>query len=238
MNCISSLEPEDRLLLAFLDGEADHEMELHLKQCEYCRIRTKTLAREQNILTSRLYRISCPPTDELGEYHLRMLSAPQMLVVAQHVRECPHCTREINQLEEFLSDLAPASEIDLVERAKVLIARLVNGQGDSTASGEPSFALRGEYKGPITYEADGIVIVLDIQPVNEGKVNIFGQVAADDQDIWTGSTITLTQADGSKTTDTLNDLGAFHFEQVNSGSIQIMILSPHGAEVQIPKIDV
>lgn len=238
MTCISPPEPEVRLLMAFLDGEIDPETALHLKQCNYCRNRVETLVHEQNILTSRLYRISCPPTEELGDYHLRMLSAPQMLVVAQHVRECPHCTREIDQLEEFLSDLAPASEINLVERAKVLIARLVSGQEGSTAPGEPSFALRGENKGPITYEADGIVIVLDIQPVNEENANILGQVAADDQDLWTGSIVTLKQAEEAQTTGSLDDLGAFRFEQVSSGSIQITISSPHGMDVQIPNIDV
>jgi len=224
--------------MAFLDGEADQEIELHLQKCEYCRNRTKTLAREQNKLTSRLYRVLCPTTEELGEFQLRMLSAPQMLVVAQHVRECPHCKREINQLEEFLSDLAPASGSSLQARTKVLVARLISGLGGATGAGKPSFALRGEEKGPITFEAEGVFIVLDIQPANEEKVNILGQVAADNQDLWTGSTVTLTQADGSKTTDSLDDLGAFHFEQVSLGSIQIMILSPQGVEVQIPSIDV
>lgn len=238
MNCISPPEPEDRLLLAYLDGEADPKTELHLQQCRYCRERAKALAREQNILTSRLYRISCPSAAELGEFHLRLLPAPQILVVAQHVRECPHCTREINQLEEFLSDLATASEINLLERAKVLIARLVSGPASSTPVGEPSFALRGEYKGPSTYEVDGIVIVLDIQPGNEGKVNLQGQVAADDQDRWTGSTVILTQSDSSQAKDTLDDLGAFYFKQVSSGSVQITISSPHGVEVRIPNIDV
>lgn len=224
--------------MAFLDGEVDPDIELHLQKCEYCRNRINTLSREQNILTSRLYRITCPPTEELGEFHLRMLSAPQMLVVAQHVRECPHCKREINQLEEFLSDLAPASESNLLEQTKVLVARLISGQGSSTVGGEPSLALRGEDSGPLTFEAEGVVIVLDIQPATEGKVNISGQVAADDQDLWTGATVTLTQADGSITTDSLDDLGAFHFEQVSSDSLQIMILSSRGVEIQVPSIDV
>jgi hypothetical protein len=159
-----------------------------------------------------------------------------MLVISQHVRECPLCTREVDQLKEFLSDLAP--EGNLLRQTKRLVAQLVSGRGTSGTAGEPSFALRGESKGPLTFETEGAVIVLDIQPANEGKVNIFGQVAADDQDLWTGSTITLNQAEGSKTTDSLNDLGAFQFEKVSTGSIQITILSPQGMEIQIPNIDV
>lgn len=238
MTCISPPELNVRLLMAFLDGEADPETALHLQQCDYCLDRAKTLERQQKLLASRLHRASCPSTDELGEFHLRMLPSDQMLVISQHVRECPLCTREIEQLKEFLSDLAPGLEGNLLQQTKRLVAKLVSGQAGSSVAGEPSFALRGTGEGPLTFEAEGTVIVLDIQPANEGKVNIFGQVAADDQDLWTGSTITLNQADGSKTTDSLNDLGAFQFEQVTSGSIQIVILSPRGVEIQIPSIDV
>ena len=234
MTCISPPELEVRLLMAFLDGEADPETRLHLQQCDYCRDRAKTLEREQKLLTSRLHRASCPSTVELGEFHLRMLPSDQMLMVSQHVRECPLCTREIEQLKEYLSDLAPGTEGNLLRQTKRLVAQLVSGRG----AGKPALELRGTGEGPLTFETEGAVIVLDIQPANAGKVNIFGQVAADDQDLWTGSTITLNQADGSMTTDTLNDLGGFHFEQVSSGSIQIMILSPHAVEVQIPKIEV
>ena len=232
MTCISPPELEVRLLMAFLDGEADPETTLHLQKCEHCRDRAKTLEREQKLLTSRLYRASCPSTDELGEFHLRMLPSDQMLIISQHVRECPLCTREIEQLKEYLSDLAP--EGNLLQQTRRLIAQLVSGG----RAGEPALALRGPDEGPMTFEAEGTVIVLDVQPANEGKVNIFGQVAADDQDLWTGSTITLNQADGSEITDSLNDLGAFQFEQVSTGSIQITILSPQGIEIQIPNIDV
>ena len=238
MKCISAQELEDKQLLAYLDHEADQETMHHLEQCVYCLERANALARFHDHLTDKLYRVRCPSSLELGEYHLRILSASQMMLISRHLRNCPHCTREINQLEEFLSDLAPTSEGNLIEQTKLLIAHLISGQGVSTAAGEPSFALRGDYKSPITYEADDIIIVLDIQRVNGGKVDILGQVAADDQDLWTDSIVTLKQADASKTTVCLDNLGAFRFEQVSSGSIQIIISSPHSVVVQIPSIDV
>jgi len=220
--------------MAFLDGEADPETTLHLQECEHCRDRAKTLEREQKLLTSRLYRASCPSTDELGEFHLRMLPSDQMLIISQHVRECPLCAREVEQLKEFLGDLVPVTEGNLLQQTKRLVAQLVSGGG----TGKLASALRGTGDSPLTFETEGAVIVLDIQPANEEKVNILGQVAADDQDLWTGSKITLNQADGAKTTDSLNDLGAFQFEKVSTGSIQITILSPQGIEIQIPKFDV
>jgi hypothetical protein len=238
MTCISPPEPEDWLLTAFLDDEADQDLTLHLQECSHCRERVEALAREQNLLTSRLFRISCPSATELGEYHLRMLTAPQMLMVSQHLRECPHCTLEIDQLKEFLSDLAPGTAGNPLQQAKVLVARLLGGGDQSSAMGEPSFALRGESKGPMTFKADDIVIVLDIQPTIEGKVNILGQVAADDQEQWTGSTVKLQQTNGLQTTVFLDDLGAFRFEKALSDSVKITITSPHGVEVQFPNIDI
>ena len=224
--------------MAFLDGEADQNTTLHLQKCPYCRNRVDDLAHEQNLLTSRLFRVSCPPATELGEYHLRMLAPDRMLMVSQHLRECPHCTQEIEQLDEFLSDLAPGTESNLFEQAKVLVAQMVSGRGGSGVKGEPSFALRGGGEDPILFETDGIVIVLDIQPSDGGKMNILGQVAADDQERWTGATVTLQPTGGLEKMVFLDDLGAFRFEEALSDSIRITITSPHGVEVQIPRIDI
>jgi hypothetical protein len=208
--------------LAYLDGEADEETISHLKGCAYCRERAQALDRLQNRLTRQLYRLTCPSSIELGEYHLRMLPASQMLVIAQHVRECPHCAREIDQLEEFfLGDLQP-TEGSLLGKVKVLIARLAGGGAGASA---PAFAaLRGEAKGPLTLEADGIVIVLDIQPGHEGKVNILGQVAADDQAQWTEATVELRHGGELQFSTTVDDLGAFQAEGILPGSTEIQII--------------
>jgi hypothetical protein len=161
-----------------------------------------------------------------------------MLVVSQHLRECPHCTRELDQLKEFLSEPAPGSEWNLFQQPKVLIARLVSWRNGSGAPGAPAFALRGAGDGPLTFEVDGFVIVLDIQPASDGRVSILGQVAADNQEKWTGATVKLQQADGLQTTVYLDDLGAFRCEEAFSGPIQITITSQHGLEVQIPNIGI
>jgi hypothetical protein len=103
--------------------------------------------------------------------------------------------------------------------------------------GEPAFALRGESEGPVIFEAEGVVIILDMQPADEGKLNVLGQNAADDQEEWTGATVTLQQIDESYTTY-LDDLGAFRFEEIPSGPGQITITSQQGTEIKIPNIDI
>jgi hypothetical protein len=236
MNCIFPPELDEKKLLAYLDGVADHETESHLEQCEYCREKAKALAVLQKRLAARLYRIDCPSPMELGEFHLRMVPAAQALVIAQHVRECPHCTRELAQLKDFLSQ---TRNEDLLGKAKILIAKLI---GTTPSEGSPSMpspvALRGEAKGPIVLEADGIVITLDIQTAAQGQASVLGQVAADDQNRWTGALVELSRVDAPTITIALDDLGAFRYEEVRPGSIQITITSSDGIILQIPNIEI
>jgi len=243
-NCVFPPELEDWQILAYLDNrEANQETAYHLEKCPYCRKKAEALERLQKRLTARLYRLTCPPSIELGEYHLRMLPAPQILDVAQHLRECPHCARELAQLEGFLSALVPAPEDSLLGKAKVLIARLVGGQAEPGKQGEIGFApvvaaLRGEIKGLITFAAEGIVIVLDIQPATEGRRTILGQVAADNQDDWTGALVELRKDSQLRISSTVDDLGAFRCEGVMPGPQELRIIPKSGAVVVISNFEV
>ncbi len=245
MNCISPPELDDGQLLTYIDGEADEEVATHLERCSYCRQKARHLARLQDRLTARLYRLPCPSPAELGDYHLGMLPTAQATAVAQHLRECPHCTREVGQLRDYLRELAPDPEVSPLERVraaaiKVLIAHLVSGgKGEERPTLAPAFAaLRGEARGPVTLEADGILIVLDVQPAAEGRVTILGQVAADDQDRWTGAVVELRQAGTLQMTATVDDLGAFRCEAVSPGPTEILITPSSGNAVLVPNVEI
>jgi len=136
---------------------------------------------------------------------------------------------------EFLSDLMPTPGENLIGKVKILIAQLVGGQRGELS---PTAALRGEAKGPLIFEAEDIVITLDIQPAPNEFVFLLGQVAAVDQDAWTGATVKLQQADLPDLTVSLDDLGAFHFEEVRPSPIQITVMSTQEIVVQTPKIDI
>jgi hypothetical protein len=231
MKCITSPALDDTQIISYVEGEADDAIVAHMKVCPYCAERASQLTLFQKRLRTQLYRSTCPSSIELGDFHLGLLPASQKLVLAQHIRECPHCRREIAELAHFLAE--PDAQPDLLETAKVLFAQLVNG-GATTAFG----ALRGESKGPLTFEADGVVITLDIQPGPNGQVSILGQVAADDQDQWTGAKVELRQVDKLELTASLDDLGAFRFNDVSLGVSQIAIKSLHGIIVHILNIDI
>src|SRR5215212_4771997 len=160
MKCITSPALDDTQIVSYVEREADDTVVAHIKECPFCSEKVTQWTLLQNSLRKQLYRVTCPTSMELGDYHLKLLPDPQALIVAQHVRECPLCRREVAELENFLNDLAPKAGV--IETAKMLIARVIGEANGFTAS---SVALRGEVKGPLTLEADGIVIILDIQQV-------------------------------------------------------------------------
>jgi anti-sigma factor RsiW len=235
MNCVSPPELNDRQLLAAIDEEADTETADHLIRCPYCRKRAKALEAQQRNLTARLYRLSCPSPLELGDFHLGMLPRLKAAAVASHLQECPHCAFEIAQLSSYLGETAPSSKSSPFEGVKNLVARLISpGEGSSFAGGPLAAAhapLRGGAKGPITLEADGILILLDVQPYAEGQAAVVGTVAAHEQDSWTGAQVELYQADRPPITANVDDLGAFRCEGILPGAAELRITPQSGPSV-------
>ena len=235
MKCISSPSLDDAQILMFVEGEADTAIVSHIGECQYCRGKARRWTRLQNRLRKQSYRATCPTPMELGEYHLGYLPAPDVLVVSQHLRECLLCSREVAALENFLTSLAPAP--GLVETANVLIARLV-GTSSENGFGPAAPALRGETKGPLTFEADGIVIVLDIQPSMEGTFDILGQVAADQQEHWTGALVEIRQGNELQSSSTVDDLGAFRMENIETGSKELQIIPRDHSPIIVSNFEV
>lgn len=229
-NCVLPPELDDQQLLEYRDDPNSHqEIAEHLEKCSFCREKAEALARFQGRLASRLYRSACPSPVELGEYHLGLLPDPQKLVVAQHVRECPYCAQEIEQLAQYLKGMEPS--VGFVESIRVVIAQLINQPGAiGLHSSLP--ALRGERKGPLQFAAEGVIIVLDVEPANDGKTNILGQVAADDQDHWTGAHVELWQGDEILFSTQVDDLGAFSVENIPSGFKELRI-TPQSSSVMV-----
>lgn len=230
MKCITSPTLDSVEIAMYIEGEADEAVVAHIKECPYCSERARQWTLLQNRLKKQSYRITCPTPMELGDYHLGFLSDTQKLVVAQHVRECLLCRQEVAILEDFLSNLAPGS--NLLGAGKVLIARLMGTPAENGLAP----ALRGEAKGPLTFEADGIVIVLDIQPTKEGKASIFGQVAADDQDQWTGAIVELRKDDQLQDSTEIDDLGTFQYTDVIPGGQELRIWPQAGPVVIVRSI--
>lgn len=230
ITCSFPLELTEQQLWEALDGIADEATTSHLQKCPYCQTRATALENTQSRLKSRLFRATCPPSLELAEFFARTLPDPQMLTVSAHVRGCSHCTRELAELGAFMgTDSAPKDE-SVPSKAQVLVARLVNAS--------PAFgALRGESLS-VTLEVEGAVITFEMGSAPNGKVSVLGQIAAEEQDAWTGATVTLQQANAPQQTTPVNDLGAFTFEAVQPGVGEFSITSLHNESIKIPPLDI
>lgn len=227
MKCITSPALDNVEIAMYVDGEADEATIAHIKQCPFCNERAQQWTLLQNRLRKQFYRVNCPTPVELGDYHLGLLPAPQALVVSQHLRECLLCKQEVAVLDDFLTGLAP--ETSSLGAAKVLVARLMSSQAENGLAP----ALRGEAKGPLTFEADGVVVILDVQPGDAGTFHILGQVAADDQDKWTGALVELRQDDELQLSTIVDDLGAFRSEDIEHGSKELQIIPKDGSLIVV-----
>jgi anti-sigma factor RsiW len=245
MACVSPPELTDRELLTYIDGEADQQVVAHLERCPHCREKAHRLARLQHRLIAQLYRLTCPSSMELGEYHLGLLSREQAAVVARHLAECPHCTREVAQLKDYLTDVAPTLELGPLERVreqvKVLVARLVSGGPENRPLERPALApayasVRGEGEEPYVYQAGDVQIAIDVQDDAErpGRKVILGLVIGTEAGVVKAH---LWQADQRVAAVPADELGNFCIPNLASGTYELILSGPD-VEIHVPELQV
>lgn len=243
MTCTEAPPLNDTELMAYLDGEADHQVTTHLAQCAHCRQRVENLARWQADLTRRLYRAACPPSLELGEYHLGLLPREQEAVLARHLAECPHCAREVGQLKGYLAglarDLEPGLLKQVTDRARVLIARLVSGgqAGHLFNSAAPALAgLRGQEAGPYLYQAEEIQVAIEVQDDarQPGRKSLLGLAMGPEP---TGGLALLWQAEQRVAVVPVDDLGSFAIPDLGPGSYDLILSGPQ-TEIHIQELQI
>ena len=91
-----------------------------------------------DLLTAIFYRLSCPEPETLGDYYLKRLPPGGRLVVARHLRDCPHCARELEMYA------APDEEAEgALDRLRCLNSRVMCAAPSASAllararSGDP-----------------------------------------------------------------------------------------------------
>lgn len=230
--CIDPPPLDTAQLLAFLDGDADPSIAAHLRRCDYCRGQATRLAKLQQGLTAKLYRVSCPTSSELGEYQLGRLGAKRSAMISQHLAECPHCARELAQLVTFLGDLSADEQPGLLERAvekiRVVVARLVSGpEGAGLSAGlAPALAgIRGDDLEPYIFAAGDAQIAITIadDDARPGQYMLIGLVTGADG----GQLQAHLWRDGALITSAaLDDTGNFAFSGLTPGRYELILSGP------------
>ena len=242
---------DDLALIAAIDGEASPEVMTHLRTCASCAARAQHFASIQGLLRERFFRMFCPSTDELIAYHSGSISGAQHDTITAHLRECPHCSREMRLLKHITSDpvtgrsppvfwpfiestIMPESQADsnppAVTQIRRVIAKLLHI--------EPQVALvdiYGAARGPArtdqyAYHAENLQIVIDVHRLanrNDRRV-LTGSLFLDDdlpQGRWRASAYSVDNNQLIKTAD-LDNLGNFVLDDLSPGSYRLSLYLP------------
>jgi anti-sigma factor RsiW len=246
MTCIEPPELDDIQLLTYLDGDADRDVTRHLAKCPHCSAKAGRLHLIEARLTAALYRSSCPSPLVLGEYRLGRLARHEAAAITQHVAECPHCARELAQLQSFLADLVPALEptllVEAAERIRVLVARLVGGLGGALSAPQPTLApayagIRGEAaSGPAFYEAGDVQVMLAAQPgaATAGRFELLGLLTGAGL---RGFTAHLWRDGGIVAIVPVDDGGNFTIPDLAPGAYDLVLSGPD-SEIYIEQLKV
>jgi hypothetical protein len=209
-----------------------------LETCQHCRERATRLAKAQGRLTEQLFRLECPSSHELGEYHLGTLTREREASIRQHVADCSRCIAELAQLKAFLADLAPEVEFTPLQRVRVLIARLLDGDDDEQNgwSGlRPAFAgIRGAADEPRIFQAEDIQIAIEIQDDIEqpGRRAVLGLLTGSDD--LNSFEVELWQEGNLINTVPIGNTGNFILPHLPAGGYQLLIRGP---KVEIYVVD-
>jgi anti-sigma factor RsiW len=221
-NCIRPELIAEGDLLAYVEGEASEAIRTHVAACPACAGRAERLRRVNRALMQSLYRVACPPPEMLGQYQLGLLEAADKLKIAAHLRDCPHCTRELAEMEfeaEKTDNLAGMA-LQLIQKAiKVVEATLVKPGNLAPAS------VRGEARNERhAYHAAGLDILIGFQgAASQPTGALLGAVVQ--AETVAGNQAWLFQEGEKPVCSPVDALGTFTFEAVTPGEYDLALES-------------
>ena len=177
-------------------------------------------------LHQTLYRVDCPAPQALGEWNLQLLGPDDALGVAQHVRDCDLCQRELDLWRSYVRQPlgAPRGVVDHVRR---VVARLVPPLTSPALGG-----LRGGPTAPSVqvYEVDDVTITIGH---GQATNDVIGLVLATDhapEDL-VGQPVRLLRSGEQTRVAELDDIGNFNFDGVSPGLAALEIDLPSATVV-------
>jgi len=230
MECIAPYEITEEQLLAYADGEGDKDTSDHIRRCPHCAEQARALAADQTTLRVLLYRAECPDPHTLGEFHLGLLSADEQAAVEQHLRNCPDCAAEINELAHFLQEVTQPVRVSTPEpRLRRLVATLASPP-PGLAARQPALALRGAAAAPAdVYQAEDVRVVVGLEAdgLHAGRKMLLGFTTRVDQPLenLTGAHVQLNRRGETIALEQVDTLGNFVFCDLSSGEYELVLLT-------------
>jgi anti-sigma factor RsiW len=241
-----SLPPalDDLALIAAIDGEAGADVMAHLRDCPYCAERARAFAELQGLLRKRLYRMFCPSSDDLAAYQQGMLDGGQRAVIANHLKECPHCAREHDLLVRIAHDALSGPSPPLgkeptmnsaASRAPAVGPRRVTAELLTAVPPGPAAAAYGALRGPAhtsqyAYHAENLQLTIGVQRVvNRADRRVMFGALELDEDLPQGpqkATASLLRNDTVIRTVELDELGNFVLDDLAPGVYRLSLRLP------------
>ncbi|MBN1873651.1 MAG: hypothetical protein JXA33_05435 [Anaerolineae bacterium] len=179
---------QDGDLLTYIEGTASAEVVTHIHRCAECTRHVQELAVLETALSRAAYRATCCTPEQLIDYYQGALTGREKLIVAQHLRRCPHCARELALLAQVERE-AEVQEGDqgqnwlkrMVATLLILPSAPINAQIISKVRQPHLGALH-----PQVYQAGELTLILHQQPVRAtlqhwdvvGLIHTGGQIPA------------------------------------------------------------
>ena len=107
MNChhlLSFLNNEEVFTLALDTTDLPEDIRHHVEQCELCKHDLMNYQQINQALLFALYRKECPESMALSAYAANMLPRDEQIAIQLHLRVCPLCTAEVDEVRHFFSD--------------------------------------------------------------------------------------------------------------------------------------
>jgi anti-sigma factor ChrR (cupin superfamily) len=217
---------------------ADDVEAQHIRECAQCQAevaRTELLLRQ---LDRQLYRLECPPVEQLTAYALGELDNAERQRVKVHVQRCARCTDEVEVTRSVLAPADPAAgPLAAVRR---VLATLLPPQAAPASA--PALSLRDrerpeadENETPRIFAADGVEVTLRSE-TERGKSVLYGTLhRADEGDAGTTPiSVRLVQAPAEAARPAVAEpsvvatadvaLDAFELGPMPSGMYQLQVL--------------
>lgn len=174
---------------------------------------------DESRLRRALFRVNCPPTLKLGEFHLNMLADDEAAGLQGHLSHCPHCPAELASLAETLeSPLERHPEREGVrDRLKRVYLRL---QRSSPGAGTPAPALRGRSRS-VRYASGPFMLSLTHRESEDG-IHLLGSLLNTTEP----GTVTLREGNQIVGSAPLTAAATFVMPEIPEGQYDLVITLP------------